>query len=140
MAEIQYKHSITVEEYENLRKSVGWRPIERAQAQIGINNSRYITVATVNGQAVGMARLVGDGGYVNVICDVIVREEFQGQGIGKRLVLSLLEDIRGGLSAGQSSIVYVMAAKGKEPFYESLGFVPRPADTLGCGMTQWIDK
>lgn len=140
MGDIQFKHYITLEEYDELRRSVGWNQIERAQALAGLKNSRYVTVATAGGQAVGMARLVGDGGYVNLICDVIVREDYQGHGIGKRMVRFLLDYIWENLSSGQSAIVYVMSAKGKEPFYESLGFVTRPTDKLGSGMTVWIDK
>ena len=30
----------------------------------------------------------------------------------------------------------LLAAKGKEPFYEKLGFVERPNDRLGAGMDQ----
>lgn len=140
MTEIKYKNKIIVEEYEMLRKSVGWKALCRSQAKTGIKNSLYVIVAVHDGEAVGMTRLLGDGGYVNIIADVIVKPEYQGLGIGKHMVRSVLEHIRTELKAGQSSIVYVMSAKGKEPFYSSLGFVCRPNETLGCGMTQWIDK
>ena len=85
-----------------------------------------------------MARLIGDGGHLNIIADVIVLPEYQGLGIGKNVVKSLLNHIKENLSVGQSAMVYVMSAAGKESFYESLGFERRPNKTLGCGMTQQI--
>ena len=30
------------------------------------------------------------------------------------------------------------SAKGKEPFYEKLGFVERPNEDAGAGMNQWL--
>ena len=32
----------------------------------------------------------------------------------------------------------LMAAKGKEPFYEKFGFSERPNENLGAGMDQWF--
>ena len=37
-------------------------------------------------------------------------------------------------------MVYLMAAEGKEPFYEKFGFRRRPGeDHMGAGMTRWIE-
>ncbi len=39
--EVKYTNTISVEDYNHLRKSVGWAELEGKQAQIGINNSAY---------------------------------------------------------------------------------------------------
>lgn len=85
-SDIQYINSISVTDYNHLRKSVGWNEVATKQAQIGISNSAYIVSAICRSKTVGMARVVSDGGYVAIIVDVIVLPEFQGKGIGKTMM------------------------------------------------------
>lgn len=135
-----YRDSISVEDYNRLRKSAGWRDIEPHQAQRGIDHSAYIVSAVIDGQTVGMGRLVTDGGHVALITDIVVLPEYQGKGIGKTIVNRIMGCIRDSLKPGESVNVNVMTAKGKEPFYRQFGFVERPNDELGAGMTQWIAR
>jgi len=44
------------------------------------------------------------------------------------------------ISPGQWKMINLMAAHGKEPFYSEFGFIRRPNDTFGHGMTQTIEK
>lgn len=138
--DIEYVNSISCTDYNHLRKSVGWNEIAVRQAQIGINNSAYIVSAIYKGKTVGMARVVSDGGYVVILVDVIVLPEFQGKGIGKTMLNRVMEYIRSSLAEGEGVFVNLMAAKGKEAFYRQFGFIERPTDQLGAGMTQWISK
>lgn len=62
---ITYSNQITVVDYNTLRKSVGWNEIKPERAQIGLSNS-VCFVAEDEGKAVGLARLISDGGYVTV--------------------------------------------------------------------------
>jgi hypothetical protein len=48
--------------------------------------------------------------------------------------------IKSKLDQGEIAYVALMAAKGKEGFYQKFGFEERPNDHLGAGMTQWIKK
>lgn len=48
--------------------------------------------------------------------------EYQGQGIGKRIVNKLLEHVRNTAIPGTGVEVGLTAVKGKEPFYEKFGF------------------
>jgi predicted GNAT family N-acyltransferase len=137
---INYVHNILVEDYNFLRKSVGWNEIDKIQAQIGINNSAYLVVAMHDDKTVGLARLVSDGGYIAFIVDVIVLPGYQGNGIGKCLIQKVIANIISNLKEGQSVSVNLMSAKGKESFYNQFGFINRPNDDVGCGMTQWISK
>ena len=41
---------------------------------------------------------------------------------------------------GETIMINLMAAKDKEPFYEKLGFMRRPNDERGCGMTRFLKK
>jgi predicted N-acetyltransferase YhbS len=80
-----------------------------------------------------MARVIGDGGLVYYIQDVIVLPEYQGQGLGAKMMDKVMAYIRGQVK--HSAIIGLMSAKGKEPFYERYGFIPRPNENLGSGMT-----
>jgi GNAT superfamily N-acetyltransferase len=69
------------------------------------------------------------------IQDVIVLPEFRRQGIGTRMMDAVMRYVRG--HAHHNTIVGLMAAVGKEAFYEKYGFNVRPDETHGAGMTQF---
>jgi ribosomal protein S18 acetylase RimI-like enzyme len=137
---IVYDRSLTVSDYNNLRKAVGWNEINERQAGAGIGNSAYLVAAHVNHETVGMARLITDGGYVAYIADVIVHPDYQKQGIGKTMLRRIMNYLEANLVEGDTVCVVLMAAKEKENFYKQLGFVERPTERLGAGMSQWISK
>lgn len=135
---IQYVDYITSEEYMELRRKVGWCEFPLDEAQAGIDNSYMILCARDEGKAVGIMRLLWDGGYIAFLSDVIVDPQYQGHGIGKTLVNSCIRKIIEDMKPGYKVKLNLMAAKGKEPFYERFGFEERPNDNLGAGMDQWF--
>ena len=136
---IQYVKEITPEEYLELRRKVGWClfPVEEAKA--GIDNAYLVICARDGEKAVGVVRLLWDGGYIAMLSDVIVDPEYQGQGIGRFLVESTIQRMKNDMKPGYKVKLNLMAAKGKEPFYEKFGFVQRPNENLGAGMDQWFE-
>ena len=82
-----------------------------------------------------MARIIGDDGLAFYIQDVIIKPEYQRQGIGTALMNKIMEYIR--THARDNTVIGLMAAKGKEPFYERYGFTIRPNENLGSGMTMF---
>lgn len=133
---IEYKKDITFEEYNELRRLVGWGTISQRQFNTSIPNSRFITVGKCDGKTISMARAVGDGGYHLLIVDVIVHPDFQGQGIGKEMLSQLIDFVKNGyVEKGETTMVSLLSAKGKEPFYEKMGFMKRPNDERGAGMS-----
>ena len=136
---IQYVKEITPEEYLELRRKVGWClfPVEEAKA--GIDNAYLVICARDGEKAVGVVRLLWDGGYIAMLSDVIVDPEYQGQGIGRFLVESTIQRMKDDMKPGYKVKLNLMAAKGKEPFYEKFGFVQRPNENLGAGMDQWYE-
>ena len=91
---LTYTDEITVEEYNDLRRSVNWITVKDKRAQKALTNSFYKLIARKDGRPVGMARIVSDGGYTYFITDVIVRPECQGEHIGTALIDRLLEYIK----------------------------------------------
>jgi len=56
------------------------------------------------------------------------------------MMTMVMDDIKNSLKEGQSVYIGLMASKGKEDFYKCFGFVDRPNDSLGAGMTLWFSK
>ena len=124
-------------EYIALRSQVGWTIPGAAAIASSLRNSHFCLCARARGELVGMARIIGDGGMVYYIQDVIVAPSCQGMGIGQRLMDRVMEYIRG--HAVENTIVGLMAAGGKEAFYERYGFIRRPNGKMGAGMTIFWD-
>jgi GNAT superfamily N-acetyltransferase len=119
--------------YNRLRKAVGWGGYGEALIAEALPCSLYCVCAHMDGRIVGMARVIGDGGLVYYIQDVIVEPGLQGQGLGTQLMERVMAYLCS--HAEESAIIGLMAAVGREPFYERYGFTQRPNSRLGAGMT-----
>lgn len=137
---ITYKNNISAEQFNALRVSAGWKVIHSDLAQKGLDNTAYIIAACDNDLPVGMARVITDYGYTVIITDVVVLPEYQRKGIGREIMARIMAYIDQSIAPDQAKLINLMSAKGKEGFYKKFGFQERPNDTLGCGMTQWIEK
>ncbi len=137
---ITFTHEITIEDYNDLRASVDFITIQPDRARTALRNSLYTLIAVEDGRPVGMARVVGDGGYVYFVCDVIVRPDHQSKGLGRRIIEQVLAWLEDQVSEGETIMVNLMSAMNKEPFYEKLGFHRRPFGNHGSGMSRWIGK
>jgi len=67
------------------------------------------------GRLIGFGRAISDGAYQAAIYDCAVLPEFQGKGIGKIILKSILSRI-------SNCNVILYATPGKEGFYQKLGF------------------
>jgi GNAT superfamily N-acetyltransferase len=128
----------TVEEFFELRQSVGWGIGEKDDYKKGIENSLFGVCAILNEEIIGTARVIGDGRTCFYIQDVIVKPEYQRMGIGLALMKETMNFIEENACFG--AIVGLMSAKGKESFYEKFGFWIRPTEKFGHGMMQFWKK
>ena len=125
----------TAAEYNWLRSLVGWRTYQESVIEKALPNTLYCVCAYLGEKLVGMARIIGDGGMVYYIQDVIVIPEYQRQGIGTQMMDAIMAYIRA--HASQNTIIGLMSAVGKEAFYEKYGFMIRPTEKYGAGMTMF---
>ena len=124
----------------HLYRSVGWDAPGLDQIKKALEGS-LATFCTYDGeQAIGMARLLGDGGMSFYIKDFAVRPEYQGKGVGRLLMNAMEEYIRSQLPDGWAVSLELISSKGKEPFYEKFGFEQRPCDWDGAGMFKMVRK
>ena len=123
----------TPQEYNDLRAAVGWKTRSVDAIEKGLPNTLYCVCAYVDQELVGMARIIGDAGMAYYIQDVIVIPAYQRQGIGKQIMDQIMLYLREPMS--QKAAIGLMAAPGKEMFYEKYGFARLPNDRRGAGMT-----
>ena len=135
---IRYVDQITAEEYMNLRKMVGWVQFPLEEAQACIDNAYMVQCVRDDDKAIGVVRLLWDGGYIAFLSDVIVDPEYQGQGIGRKLVEACINRLKKDMKPGYKVKLTLNSAKGKEPFYEKFGFRVRPNEDAGPAMDQWF--
>lgn len=137
---LQYTDTMSGEEYNELRMSVGWRPITEGQAKRGLEHTTFLAAVRDKGKIVAMGRMLFDFGYTAYLGDVIVRPEYQGQGIGRQIVESLIDRTMDSAFEDERIMFILGAAKDKEGFYEKLGFHRRPNEFSGDGMSMWRKK
>ena len=136
--DITITNSITTEEYLGLRQAVGWSVFPVEQAEAGLQNSHVICFRDKE-KAVALGRVIWDHGYSILISDVIVAPEYQGRGLGRKLMEAIMAYIRSLLKPGYRIMISLMAAENKQGFYKKFGFIERPSDLFGPGMHQWIE-
>lgn len=132
------ENELSYEEYCEIINSVGWKVPAKRLLLKGLKNSETVKYV-VDGKSVGMARLVTDYGYIALVADVIVKPEYQGQGIGTKMINNLLERAKDTLEDGEAMMIQLLAADGKVKFYEKFGFKDRK-DVCEAGMYQWLKK
>ena len=130
---------ITREEYIELRATTPWTPVRPNRVDELLKNSTFLVRAKVDGKTAGIARALFDYGYTMYIGDVIVKPEYQGQGIGRMLVEHLISKAKESVDPEDFLFINLMAAKGKDGFYEKLGFAKRD-DQTGWGMQLKINS
>lgn len=137
---MEYKEAaLCYEDYCTLRESVDWPVPAKEQIRNALKKSLYTIIAVDNGRTVGMGRLIGDGMYY-IIADIVVSPGYQGKGIGTNIMSMLMGYVENETPAGGRSSIQLIAEKGKEGFYEKMGFQLIPHEYCGSGMRRILHK
>lgn len=130
--------SITVDEFIEMRQSVGWNYTDKESICVGLKNTLFSICAEINNKIIGYGRLIGDVGFTFYIQDVMVKPKYQNMGIGKKIIDKIMIHIDENYTNG--SMICLLAAKGKESFYKRFGFIERPNEIYGAGMIKYVNK
>ena len=115
-----------LESLDNLRQTsnLEQNSVRNILKKILENENHIIHVAELDGKIVGSTTLlieqkfIHEGGFVGHIEDVVVNKEFEGRGIGMKLVLSLLD-----VAKEKKCYKTILNCEDKLiPFYEKIGF------------------
>ncbi len=126
--------ALLAEDFIRLKLATGFMNRPLNQVEDALKNGLFNVSAIYNGKVIGMGRLIGDGAMYWYLQDIIILPEYQRKGIRKSIVNRLIEHIENTAIPNTCIEVGLSAVKGKEAFYEKLGF------SLGSsGMTKRID-
>jgi len=117
------------ETFLSLRAAAGMSPRSQEGAERGLGQELFAVLLRLqdSNDIVGMGRVVGDGGTIFVICDMLVIEEYQRNGGGTIIMDSLMEYLL--REAPSESYINLMADV--DGFYEKWGFVPSLPNSRG---------
>ena len=122
-------------EYNILRKNVGWGEMPINVIKKSFKKTLYGISVYYNNEIIGSGRIVGDNGLCFYIQDIMVLKNYQKQGIGTKIIELIMEYIN--KNGVYNSYVGLLAAKGLGKFYNKFGFIERPNDFFGPGMSQF---
>ena len=108
----------SVEDYVRLRSEAGLGLKSPAAAAKGLPNSLFAITVVHEGEAVGMGRVIGDGGCFLEVVDIAVVPEHRGRGLGRRIMQEVMGFIEGNALPG----AYVSLITDSPAFYERFGF------------------
>lgn len=113
---------LQAEDFVRLRIETGFAEISVDHARKALQNSLITVSAIYNGELVGMGRLVGDGAMYWYLQEIIILPQFQRKGIGTMIVNHLVDYAKENSMTGKFTTIGGVSAKGKETFYEKMGF------------------
>lgn len=109
-----------VSDYLKLRDLAGMSPRSEEGAAIGLANSLFAVSLHDEKGLAGMGRIIGDGGCVMQVVDIVVRPDLQGRGLGK----TIMGEIMGFLERHAPPLTYVslIADVPADKLYRQFGF------------------
>ena len=123
-------NELTAEEFCELWSSVWGDPPSLAQTELAMAHTLFRVSVFDGDRIIAMGRMIGDMGLDYYIKDVVVRPEYQGQGIGRLLIDELLRYVRDHGVKGTGVFVELCAMPDKMPFYQKLGFDTNEAQRM----------
>jgi ribosomal protein S18 acetylase RimI-like enzyme len=133
--------TLDVLEVERLCEAVGWPERPREKIKRALENSFMVATLyevdidpdtgnrgdTSKGRLIGCARATSDHVFNATLWDIIVDPAYQGVGLGKALVTSMIRS----LLARDVANVTLFADQDVIPFYRALGFIIDPEGIKG---------
>lgn len=116
---IQIKYGIETIDWSELRDLISVSALgtrDPLRLRIATENSSVVCAAYALKKIVGFGRAISDGEYQSAIYDVVVLPEYQGKGVGKLIMESLLKRLP------KEGVTLIYVAPGKQVFYEKQGF------------------
>ncbi|MEL6718573.1 MAG: GNAT family N-acetyltransferase [Bacteroidota bacterium] len=123
------EEQIPIEVYQSLRVTCGLSAKSKEACLIGLKNSIHSIMVRKGDDIIGMGRIVGDGGCFCQVVDICVLPKYQGQGIGKVIMKSLVDFIKNNLP--ETCYTSLIADGDACYLYEKFGFQPTLPESRG---------
>ncbi len=122
-----YKSQVDLNQLQALFQSCAFWAKERSleDLNVAITNSEPVISAWDERRLIGFARATSDGIYRATIWDVVIHPDYQGRGLGSKLVETVLSHPR----MNRVERVYLMTTQ-QQRFYERVGFERNSSTTM----------
>ena len=121
--EIELKDNVlSAEDFIKMRIINGFAEVPIEHAAKALKNGQINVSVIYRGELIGMGRMVGDGAMYWYLQEIMVLPEYQKMGIGTLIVNHLIDYAKRNSLTGTFTTIGGVSAKGKELFYEKLGF------------------
>lgn len=133
---IQY--NINTADFINIRRNVGWNDIPYQLVEKAINNSMISISVFYKKQCIGIGRIVGDNVLKGMLTDIMVLKEYQGKGVGKLILTSLINKLNNMIKEGECFQLEASPTANNREFYIKCGMKYKPENQDGVYL--WIRK
>ena len=131
MTHLTIRHNeLTAEEFIALWESVWGQGPALEQTRLAMAHTLFRVSVFDGDTIIAMARVIGDMGLNYYIKDVVVRPEYQRQGVGRLLIGEIMQFIQANGAKGTDIFVELCAMPDKMPFYQKLGFDTNEAQRM----------
>lgn len=124
----------TPEQHQSLRVKAGMPRRSDEGTVKGLKNTLFGVCLYLEDEIVGMGRVVGDGGMVFHVVDIVVDPECQGLGLGKLIMEHLMDWILN--EADETAIISLIADIPADGLYRHFGFDYSRPESVGMEY-QW---
>ncbi|MCU0526465.1 MAG: GNAT family N-acetyltransferase [Elainella sp. Prado103] len=120
-------HPLDLQQLQNLFQLTAFWAQNRSLSdlEIAIHNSKPVVTAWDADQLIGFARATSDGIYRATIWDVVIHPDYQGAGLGRKLVETVLMHPH----VHRAERVYLFTTH-QQKFYERIGFEVNSSTTM----------
>ena len=122
----------SADEYRRLRIDVGLSPKSADAARLGLAGTWYGVTLRDGDRAIGMGRIVGDGGCFFQIVDIAILPAYRRKGRGARVMDALMRHLRA--HAPASAYVSLLADGDATKLYAKFGFRDTAPASVGMAL------
>lgn len=132
------EYYINPNELVTMRKELGWKDVSVEQITKAVNNSMVNVSVYEDEKCIGLGRVVGDNVYKGMLTDIMTKKDYQGKGVGKLVVTSLIEEVYKRLNEGELFQLEASPTNGNREFYIKCGLKYKPE--YQDGVYIWLKK
>lgn len=122
----------SVAEYRMLREASGLSPKSEEAAIAGLAGGLFAVTLRDDERAIGMGRIIGDGGCHYQIVDIAVLPDYQGQGLGKAIMQRLMDWV--GKNVPNTGYISLIADGDAKHLYAQHGFTETAPASVGMAL------
>ena len=132
------KYEIMTDDFVRIRKSLGWNDIPYDLVSKAIAGSMINVSVFDEDKCIGIGRIVGDNALKGMLTDIMVLGEYQGKGVGKLIVTTLIARLTDSVLEGNCFQLEASPTANNREFYIKCGLKYKPENQDGVYM--WIRK